>query len=304
MINELDLIKNFAKTDELQSLACFITAVNSGTFAQAGIEIGISKFVVRRRIKALEDMLGVTLLFRSQKGVSLTAEGKRYYDQGLITLISAVQARNSVTSNSNEPTGVLNISIPALLAEHSITSRITRFTHAYPKVKLIINYSDEPMDLISETLDAVIRIGDLEDSSMTVQKLFYIGRMLVATPSFIVKHKIMDKTPEELQSLNWIGVKMLPHCRTLIHYTGRKIKLAYEPSILVNFIWGGYQLARAGAGLFTPPDYWTSRDLKNNILVKVFPEYEVEPLPVYFIRHTDSKKFELLSLFKNFLITD
>jgi DNA-binding transcriptional LysR family regulator len=289
MLNELRLMAIFARTLEL------------GSFRKAALELNLSPSVVSHHVAQLEERLGVALLYRSTRKLSATNEGKQLFDAAQSMIAAATDGLESMTLYRNEPIGRLSISIPSLLTRSFLSNDIADFSKQFPKVKLLINFSDEKKDLVREGFDLAIRIGNLNDSSMKSRKLLQIDRKLVLSAKTFENRKPIKK-PEDLQDQKWIGVRMLPNHRTLIHKNGTKYKVEFNPSILVDSVDAASMLAKAGAGFTTPPSFLVEQEILEGTLVEVLPDWKVQPLDAYLLWHPNASQTSLAMRFKDFLL--
>jgi DNA-binding transcriptional LysR family regulator len=287
--------------DELRLMAIFARTLELGSFRKAANELNLSPSVVSHHVAQLEKRLGVTLLYRSTRKLSATSEGKKLFGAAKMMIHVAVEGLESMTLYSSEPVGSLHLSVPSILARSFLVEDIAAFSKQFPKVKLMINFSDEKKDLIRDGFDLAVRIGDLDDSSMKSRKLFRIERKLIASAK-IYEYRMPIKKPEDLQDQKWIGLRMLPNHRILIHRDGSKYKLEFNPSILVDSVDAACQLAKAGAGFATPPSFLIEQELQSNTLIEPLPNWSLQPLDTYILWHPNASETGLSVRFKNFLL--
>lgn len=175
--------------DELRALAIFAKVVETGSFRSAANALKLSPSVVGHHVSRLEKRLGVALLYRSTRRLSLTHEGEKLFTSTKAMLSAAEKGLDSVAYHASEPTGKLNLTVPAMLTRSPLVSDIAAFAKEFPKVALSINFSDIQQDLIREGIDLAIRIGDLKDSALKSKRLFTMKRKLVVAPALMNEHK-------------------------------------------------------------------------------------------------------------------
>lgn len=266
--------------DELRALAIFAEVVQTGSFRGAASNLALSPSVVSHHVSQLEARLGVALLYRSTRRLSLTDDGKSLFESTQRMLKAADEGLNRIAHTTSEPYGKLTLSLPALLSRSVLVDQIADFAKTYPKVKLSINFSDKQQDMIKDGIDLAIRIGDLKDSGLKSKKLFMLERVLVAAPSLIAMHK-QARHPKDLTPWDWIGLKMRAHTKTLVHVDGKRSSIKFEPKIIVDSIDAACQFAIAGLGLATPPVALVTEDLTKGRLVELLPKWKVPSIPVY-----------------------
>jgi DNA-binding transcriptional LysR family regulator len=278
--------------DELRSLAIFAKVVEAGSFRSAANGLKLSPSVVSHHVAQLEERLGVALLYRSTRRLSLTYEGEKLFMSAEAMLSAAEKGLNSIAYQAREPAGNLNLTLPAMLTRSPLVADIAVFAKTFPKVALTIRFSDTQQDLIREGIDLAIRIGDLKDSALKSKRLFTMTRKLVVAPALISQHS-SPQQPQDLLQWDWIGLKMRPNTKTLINQKGKTCLIHFEPRIIVDSMDAVCQLAIAGLGLATPPAFFVADALHQGHLVEPLPEWRAEPLPVYFVWPPNASKESL-----------
>lgn len=278
--------------DELRALAIFAKVVEAGSFRSAAHGLKLSPSVVSHHVTQLEERLGVALLYRSTRQLSLTFEGEKLFASAKSMLLAAENGLNSIAHQAAEPSGKLNLTVPALLTRSPLVRDIALFAKTFPKVALSINFSDMPADVIREGIDLAIRVGDLKDSSLKSKRLFDLQRKLIASPDYMAKHKA-PHSPKDLIQWDWIGFKMRAHTKTLIHPSHKPFSIDFAPRIIVDSIDAVCQLAIAGLGLVTPPSFLIEEDIRQGSLVEPLPDWQAEPLPVYAVWPPNASKESL-----------
>lgn len=286
--------------DELRAIAIFAKTIETGSFRGCAKALGLSPSVVSHHIAQLEQKLGLTLLYRSTRKMSLTAEGERLYEASKKMLEAIEQGLDSILPAAENPSGTLKVSMASILVRSGLMEKIAQFCQELPNVKLHLNCTDKVVDLIEEGFDIGIRIGTLKESGLMAKKLFSFGRKLVCSPLFFEK-QTKAKKPEDLSTWRWIGIEMLPLSRRFRNSSRKSVVVNYHSNLICDSVDAAYQLAIAGAGLSSPPDFLVERDIKEGKLVEVLPEWQMEPLSVYAIWPQNLLKNNLASRFRNSL---
>lgn len=268
--------------DELRALAIFAKVVEAGSFRSAATTLKLSPSVVSHHIAQLEERLGVALLYRSTRRLSLTHEGEQLFISAKAMLSAAEQGLNSVAYHAEEPTGKLTLTVPAMLTKSPLVDDIAEFAKAFPKIALSINFSDLQQDLIREGIDLAIRIGNLKDSGLKSKRLFTLTRKLVISPT-LMSESPTPRQPQDLLKWDWIGFKVRPHTKKLINQKGNTFLIDFEPRIIVDSMEAVCQFAIAGLGLATPPAFCVAEDIAQGYLVEPLPKWQAESLPVYVV---------------------
>lgn len=286
--------------DELRALAIFAKVVEAGSFRSAANALNLSPSVVSHHVAKLEERLGIALLYRSTRRLSLTHEGEKLFMSAEAMLAAAEKGLNSVAYHAIEPTGKLSLTLPAMLTRSPLVGDIAAFAKAFPKVTLSISFSDIQQDLIREGIDLAIRIGDLKDSGLKSKRLLAVTRKLVAAPALMNEHQ-SPRRPEDLLKWDWIGLKMRSNTKTFINQKGKTCLIDFEPRVVVDSMDAVCQLAIAGLGLATPPAFLVAEDIHRGYLVEPLPEWQAEPLPVYLVWPPNASKESLTLRFMTFL---
>jgi DNA-binding transcriptional LysR family regulator len=286
--------------DELRALAIFAKVVEAGSFRAAANMLKLSPSVVSHHVAQLEERLGVALLYRSTRRLSLTHEGEKLFISAEAMLSAAEKGLNSVAYHATEPTGKLNLTVPAMLVRSPLVNDIAAFAKAFPKVTLSISFSDIQQDLIREGIDLAIRMGNLKDSALKSKRLFTMTRKLVVAPTLMNEYKL-PRRPQDLLNWDWIGFNVRPNTKKLINQKGKTCLINFEPGIIADSMDAVCQLAIAGLGLATPPAFFVVEDIRQGYLVEPLPEWQAESIPVYIVWPPNVSKESLTFRFIAFL---
>ena len=176
----------------------FVTVVDLGSFTLAADRLNTSKARVSQQVSALEKQLGVTLLHRSTRKIRLTEIGETYYGECTRAASIMLNAEKLISEDQSTLGGIIRInSVGGLFAEQLLSPAIADFIGAYPGVSVNIDFSSQRIDLLAERYDLVLRMGELEDSSLVARPLMKLGANIAASPSFITQFGRPSK-PNEL----------------------------------------------------------------------------------------------------------
>ena len=187
--------------ENISDLMVFTQAVKGGSLSAAGRELGISLAVASKRLQRLEEQLGVRLLNRSTRQLSLTDEGAEYYHYCVRILAELEEGEERVTRGSKEPKGNLKVTVPAAFGRLHIAPLVPEFLARYPAIKLTLHLSDSLVDIIDQGYDLAVRIGELKDSSLVAKSIGLDRRVVVATPSYMARYGA-PRSPLELTGHN------------------------------------------------------------------------------------------------------
>ena len=265
--------------NKLEDIDLFVRVVNSKGLAAAGREVNLSPASMTARINRLEKHYGVKLLNRTTRRVTLTDEGRTFYEDCLRILNDIEQAEDTLIKGRNFLSGQLNITSPSDIGRQHVSELITQFVQEHPKISINLHLSDEVENLIEHNFDLGIRYGLLDDSRMISRKLnnhsrTHNARVLCASPCYIEKHGI-PKTPEELSQHQCLTILSKGEAVNRWHFKNASQQqiITIKPSLSSN---DGAQIrhwALSGNGIALK-SYWDIKnDLASNKLVEVLAEY-------------------------------
>lgn len=190
--------------NKFKQLESFIAAATMGSLSAAARVEGVAPAMMGRRISALEARLGIKLLVRSTRRLSLTAEGEALLEEAQRILRDLTEVEARISQGSAQPSGHLRISAPAGFGRRHVAPLLPRFLAAYPHVSITLDLSDRLVDLIEERYDCAIRIGDLDDSQIIGMRLADNRRVIVASPAYLAQFG-RPNSPEDLAVHNCLS---------------------------------------------------------------------------------------------------
>ena len=182
---------------KLKQLETFVAVASRGSLSAAARAEGVAPAVIGRRLDALEERLGVKLLVRSTRRLSLTHEGSAFLEDCQRVLADLANAEASVSAGGVKASGHLRITAPGGFGRRHVAPLVPSFRELHPEVTLSLNLSDRVVDLAAENYDCAVRVGDFPDSSLVSLRLADNRRLCVATPEYLRRHGRPD-TPADL----------------------------------------------------------------------------------------------------------
>src|SRR6218665_2665447 len=174
--------------DKLKQMESFVSVATRGSLTAAAHAEGVAPAIMGRRLDALEERLGVKLLVRTTRRISLTHEGSAFLEDCQRLLTDIVNAEASVSAGGVRASGHLRITAPAGFGRRHVAPLVPRFRELHPDVSISLNLSDRVIDLTGEGFDCAVRVGDLPDSALVSVRLADNRRLCVATPAFLRRH--------------------------------------------------------------------------------------------------------------------
>ena len=183
--------------DKFKQLSSFVAVVAKGSPTAAAQAEGVAPAIMGRRLDALEERLGVKLLVRTTRRLSLTHEGTAFLEDCQRVLADLAQAESAVSAGGLKASGHLRITAPAGFGRRHVAPLVPLFHAAHAGLRVSLNLSDRVVDLAGEAFDCAVRVGDLPDSSLVGVRLADNRRLCVATPGFLARHGT-PKLPSDL----------------------------------------------------------------------------------------------------------
>lgn len=201
--------------DRLKQIESFVAVATKGSLTAAAQAEGVAPAVIGRRIDALEERLGVKLLVRTTRRITLTHEGSAFLEDSQRLLADLANAEASVSAGGVKAAGSLRVTAPAGFGRRHVAPLVPRFLAQHPDVHLSLNLSDRVVDIVNEGYDCAVRVGDLQDSSLISVRLADNRRLCVAAPAYLqragapqhpqelVRHACLTLSSEASQTRGW-----------------------------------------------------------------------------------------------------
>lgn len=271
---------------DLNDLQCFVHVSQTQSFTRAAKRLGVPKSNISRAIQRLEDRLGVRLVERTTRKVTLTEVGEVYLSRCQRMMEEAEQADLAVGALQGKPRGTLRVGAPVAFARSILGPTMGEFLRLYPELRLhlqLLNGDESPRE---GTFDVVVRAGTLEDSGLLVKPLMQIRLGAYASPAYLLNQKLPE-TPADLLALSCITTT----CDTFGEpgeFTTWRLRKGTElkevkvnsrvsvPDPTIN-----YQLALAGAGVALLAQSVVQQDVEQGRLIRILPEWEPAPVELH-----------------------
>jgi DNA-binding transcriptional LysR family regulator len=265
---------------DLNDMLFFAEVVDRGSFAEAGRALGIPKSKLSRRVSELEQRLGVRLLQRTTRKLSLTEAGELYHRHCVAMREQAEAAEEAVALVQSEPRGTIHVTCPITLAQTTIGPILPRFLREHPLVRVEMQLTNRVIDLVKEGVDVALRVRPtLEDSgSLVVKKLAISRGLLVASPSVIERYGHPESV-EQLEKLPSAAMSAVDGRALwyLIGPAGREFALHVKPQFTADDLLTLKFAAVQGTGMTVLPDYMCRRELREGQLIELLPEWRPRP---------------------------
>ncbi|MEM7426976.1 MAG: LysR family transcriptional regulator [Pseudomonadota bacterium] len=287
--------------DQLRQIAIFAKTVDHGSFRGAARALRLSPSVVSHHITQLERQLGTALLYRSTRKLSLTPDGSRLLNAARTMIEAAESGLDAIADRTQQPSGMLRITVPAVLAQSALVDRIGAYSIEHPSVRLSLDFSDVRRELIGDGFDIAIRMGWLADSALKARKLFDVERRLVAATAYL-DSRATPQTPEDLADWDWLELAPVWHRKPEFRNGAKRVVIARpESRISVNDAQALCKLTVQGVGLAILPDFLAEAALAQGAIQTVLPEWQVEPVGTYAVWPSNAPRDGLVKHFIDYL---
>lgn len=269
--------------DRLQAMQLFVRVVDSGSYTAAAEQMEISRALASKLIQALEEQLGVRLLHRTTRRLSLTEAGESYYQRASEILAQLAEAEAEAAELQAEPRGRLRVSAPMSFAVRHVGGLLAEFQHRFPRIELELNLNDRQVDLVEEGFDLAIRIARLADSSLVARRLAPARLAVVASPAYLERHGT-PATPADLARHNCLIYTLTPRPGEWVFMHGEeRVAVHVHGNLRVN---NGDVIARAavdGGGIALSPTFMIGDELRSGSLVPLLVDWQMPEPGIYAI---------------------
>jgi DNA-binding transcriptional LysR family regulator len=265
--------------DRFKAMQTFVRIADEGSLTAAARAMGSSLPAVVRSLAAYEALLGVRLLNRTTRRISLTEEGRQHLENSRQVMALLEESEASLTAGATEPAGHLTITAPVLFGQMHVAPSVTRFVQRHGKMRCSVVLLDRVVNLLEEGIDVGIRIGALEDSSLIAQPLGEIRRVVVANPAYLRKHGV-PRHPRELLARNCIRMIAGRPGWGDFQDNGRAFRLNVTGNLEFNHVLPAVQACAEGAGYGMFFSYQVAPFLALGQLKVVLQKFERPPRPI------------------------
>ena len=257
----------------LEELTAFVAVGETGSFAGAATRIGRDASVISRRVSQLEQRLGVRLLSRTTRRVSLTEVGALYFRRVQTILDELASASTEASDFAASPQGVLRISLPVTFGRQWIAPSFASFLAKHPHIRIDAHFTDRIVDVIADGFDLAIRVGVLNDSSLTAKRMASYRNILVAAPGYLDAHG-QPRTPADLMDHACLGFPSHPYWPDwMLTKDGQHKVVRPNCSLVADNSEVIFMAALEDAGIALLPDWLAGPSVKARKLIHVLPEW-------------------------------
>ena len=271
--------------DRFDAMQLFVRIVELGSFTRAAEQLGLQRATATQAIQQLEARLGVRLLQRTTRHVSVTSEGRAYHQRCLAILADVAEADNAFTQGARQLKGVVRVDLSGGLWQHVLAPALPAFCERHPHITFDVSVSDRQIDVVREGVDCVLRSGALKDSALVARRLSLQTQMTCASADYVRRHGVPASLDgpgglDAHRAVNYISAatgKAVP----LEFMADGEVQLRTLPGSVAVHDGEAYVAAcEAGFGLIQLPRSRVMRQLAAGTLVEVLPQHRPPALPL------------------------
>jgi DNA-binding transcriptional LysR family regulator len=265
----------------LERMRTFVRVAERGSLSAVARELGVGQSTITRQLRELEEAVGVPLLSRTTRRVTMTDEGSRYYANSVQILRLVEQAGDEARSTRGAPAGTIRISCTAAFGVLHVSRLIFAFQDRYPDIGVDLSLTDERVDLVREGVDIALRLGPLTDSSMKLRALGQSRRLLVAAPSYLTARG-RPAVPQDLSGQEGIRMSNVAGSDTLVLQgpDGERHAVPFGGRFRIDHGLAAREALVAGRGI-APAHRWLVDDLlATGRLEAILPAYSLPSVPL------------------------
>src|SRR3990172_1326760 len=262
--------------DRLQSMDVFRWVVDLGSFSRAADRLDMSRAAVTAHVAALENRLGLHFLNRTTRKLALTDDGAAYLDHVRRVLADVEETEGVLTAGRSLPRGVLRIDLPVAIGRQFVVPALPRFAAQYPDLKVVAILDDRRTDLIETGIDAAVRMGPLEDSSLVARRVYEAGFVVCASPDYLGLQGTPE-TPADLERHNCLGLYAVSRGQVLdwaFEKGGERVSFTPGGALSISNAEALLDAAVAGAGIVMLLDMMASRWIASGALRPLLQDWQ------------------------------
>jgi DNA-binding transcriptional LysR family regulator len=274
-------------SDLLALFRTFLRSVEAGSFTAVAREMNASQPTVSRQIALLEEHLGCLLFQRTTRRLTLTEDGRAFYESGRRALDAVTEAESSVGRRKGRATGTLRLGVAEVMGRLHILPRLPRFLDRHPDLSVDLVLSDGFTDLVGEGIDLAVRVGELTDPALVARRIGTGRRVVVATPAYLARRGVPE-TPEALTGHDCIVYSRLA-VGAVWHLDGPDGPLAQPVAgrVRVSTTEAVRAAVLGGLGIgMVPIWHFVDREIEEGRLVRLLQAWEPKPQPIHAVYPT------------------
>ena len=286
---------------DLNDVAAFVRVVESSGFAKAARELGVPTSTVSRAVARLEETVGVRLLHRTTRNLSVTGEGHAFHQRVAPLVASLRDATRTLGTGGKEPEGMLRVTAPNDIGSAFLSEEVVRFADRYPLLRVELLLTNRKLNLVSEGIDVAVRAGRLESSSLVARKIGILQADLYASPSYAERHRL----PTTLADLSRHHIVAFGAREGKISWALEGPRGSETAELACRIACDDYSFVRAaavaGGGIGLIPRMITASDVATGRLVRVLPDFGMKGAALHIVYASARQVPTKVTAFRDFL---
>ncbi|HHF2914798.1 LysR family transcriptional regulator [Vibrio parahaemolyticus] len=282
----------------------FYHLIEQGSFSAAARHMSLTKSVVSKRIAKLEQELGVQLLYRTTRTLTLTEAGRAFFTHAKAVYQAVATAEESIVGLGKNLSGNIKVSVPTISGELILPQVINEFNQKYPDINIDMDLDNRFVDIVNERFDLAIRTGVLPDSSLIARKLVDANWIICASPQYLAKHGI-PKQPQALDKHNCLvySYQETGACEWAFKEGDEVYQITVDGNLCTNNSSVLRNVALLGQGIIYVPRVLVYEDLKQGRLIQLFKDETAKCLGIYAVYPYTRQQPEKIKIFIDHLYT-
>jgi LysR family transcriptional regulator, regulator for bpeEF and oprC len=271
--------------DKLQAMALFVRIVETGGIARAAESLGIPNATATTLIQKLEATLGVKLLNRTTRRVSVTPDGAAYYPRAAAILAEVREAEEALSQHSSAPRGRVRVDAPTLIARSVIVPALPRFFAEYPDIELALACNERHFDLVAEGIDCALWIGEIDDENLVARRVGFLYFATCASPTYIKAHGA-PAHPRELaqhRCINHFSPRTGETVEWVFSKGDERVQAVFPGNLALEDENSYVSAAEAGLGIAQMPAFVVKEAMERGALDLVLGDWFPEPSPLHVV---------------------
>jgi DNA-binding transcriptional LysR family regulator len=269
--------------DRLREMELFVRVVETGSFSAAARDLKLGQPAISKTIAALEERLGVRLLVRSTRQLAPTEAGAAFYERALRAITEANEADAAALGAGAGLEGRLRICTPVTFARLHVVPKLGVFLDAHPRLRLELVMDDRVIDLVAENIDAALRLGNLNDSSLRVRKLAQAERYVVASPVYLAKRGVPANPTDLLEHDGIIYGQSSGGQEWLFRRGTSETSIQLRTRLTLSAAEGVREAVLAGQGFAITSRWMFAPELQSGAVVPVLTEWTLPPMELWVV---------------------
>ncbi len=270
--------------DRFENMRVFIKVAEAGSISAAAAQLGVVKSAVSRRLKELEEHLGVELFHRTTRMMSLTETGRAFYHDSVSILEDVIEAELATSKAHDKLQGSLKIALPSTFGIMHVGPAINQFLQIHPQIEFDLDFNDREVDLVREGFDLAIRIASLPDSSLIARMLAPIHFIICASPNYLELNGL-PQSPDQLINHKCLAYSLLSDFDSwhFIDASGNQEKIKINPFLKASTGEFLKHAAVEGLGIILLPRFIVYEEIERGDLVPILQDHTIPHIHAYAI---------------------